>query len=242
MELVPFSCINFNFFEPKLFCIFNYNLNLIIMKKLFYLTLIIIVSACSSVKVTDTWSNTDVSKLIGEKIVVIAKTSDETIRIRVEKDMVSSLNTAGFEAVSSYVSMSSIDPEKKVNEYDTQEVKDKLISKGYNLVMMLVLKDKENYLKTNTDYNGVSGPGFYGGGFYRGFGAYYGSMYNYGSAYSTTEVAKKYIVESVIYDLSKPKGKSLLSVVTTTIDDPSSLSKTAEDFGNKVVKSLLPRK
>lgn len=209
------------------------------MKKLTYLIGLFLLGSCSAVSVTDSWSNEDVSSLVGEKIEVIAKTSDNTNRSRIEADMVNSLNAAGFKATSSFKSMEKIDPDKKISDQETEAIKKELLDQGFNLVLMIVLKDKEQYLKSNSTYDSYGTPGFYGGGYYRGFGAYYGSMNTWGTSSTTTEVAKKYIVETVIYDLSKPAGKSLLAAVTTDIDDPTSLSKTSADLAEKVVAEFM---
>lgn len=209
------------------------------MRKLLFLIIVVMLASCSAVTVTDSWSNMDMSSAVGEKIAVIAKTTDNTVREKVEQDMVASLNAAGFQAISTFSEMSMIDPDKKVSEDDVEAIKQALMDKGYNHVMMIVLKSKENYLESNSSYTGYNDPGFYGAGFYRGFGAYYGSMYNYGTSQTTTTVNKKYIIESVVYDLTQPQGKSLMAAVTTTIDDPTSMSKTAEDMADKVVKTLM---
>jgi hypothetical protein len=211
------------------------------MKKLILLAVAGLLSSCSSVQVVDSWKNTDMSAVKNEKIVVIARTADNVVRARVEKDMVTSLNSSGFEAIQSYDKLPMLKIDSKLSQDKVDALKQQIIDKGYNFVMMLALKDKQEYLKTTTDNAGYAYPGYpgyYGGGFYRGFGTYYGSLYNYGYSTSTTEVANKYIVECVVYDITKPQGKSLIAVVTVDIDDPSSLSKTGEDLAKKVVQEM----
>ncbi len=212
------------------------------MKKIIVLVAAVILSSCSSVQVVDSWKNTDMNAVKSEKIVVIARTADNVIRARVEKDMVASLTASGFEAIQSYDKLPMLKIDSKLSQDKVDSLKQQIIDKGYTYVMMLALKDKQQYLKTTTDNSGYGYPGYpgyYGAGFYRGFGTYYGSLYNYGYSTSTTEVANKYIVECVVYDITKPQGKSLLAVVTMDIDDPSSLTKTAEDLSQKVVQELL---
>ncbi|WP_298539078.1 hypothetical protein [uncultured Aquimarina sp.] len=53
-----------------------------------------------------------------------------------------------------------------------------------------------------------------------------------------TENVKKYTLETVVYDLTQPKEKQLLSVITTEIDDPQTLGMVSLDFSKKVVKEL----
>ena len=212
------------------------------MKKILLILSVVLLGSCSAVTVADSWKNTDMNSLKGEKMAVIARTADNVVRTRIEKDMVSSLNEAGFEAVGSYTKLPSVDPNKKLDPKKVEIVRQAILDQGYNLVVMVVLKDKENYMKSTSDYNGYGYPGYpgyYGAGFYRGFGTYYGSLYNYGYSTTTTTMAKKYIVETVVYDISKPEGKSLIAVVTTDIDDPTSLSKTAADLAKKVTYELM---
>ena len=212
------------------------------MKKFLVLFGLVILGSCSAVSVVDSWKNVDFNSYKGDKIAVLAKTSDNVVRTRIEKDMVSGLEAAGFEAVGSHSKLPSITPGLKLDKKQIGMIKQNLLNNGVKLAMMVVLKDKENYLKTtsnNSGYNYPGFPGYYGGGFYRGFGSYYGSLYNYGYSTTTTEVAKKYILETVVYDLTKPEGESLICVVTTDVDDPTSFSKTASDFASKVISELL---
>ncbi|MDA8595565.1 MAG: hypothetical protein ACPGR7_06190 [Flavobacteriaceae bacterium] len=212
------------------------------MKKILLILSVVLLGSCSAVTVADSWKNTDMNSLKGEKMAVIARTADNVVRTRIEKDMVSSLNEAGFEAVGSYTKLPAVDPNKKLDPKKVEIVRQAILDQGYKLVVMVVLKDKENYMKSTSDYNGYGYPGYpgyYGAGFYRGFGTYYGSLYNYGYSTTTTTMAKKYIVETVVYDISKPEGKSLIAVVTTDIDDPTSLSKTAADLAKKVTYELM---
>ena len=55
---------------------------------------------------------------------------------------------------------------------------------------------------------------------------------------STTRISKSYILETLIYNLDEPEGKQLVSVVTTQIIDPSSITKTAKDYSKLVFNSL----
>lgn len=212
------------------------------MRKFMIFGFLCILMSCSSVVVSDSWKNVDMSTMTGEKMLVIGRTADNVVRSRIENDMVTSLKEVGFDAVPSYSKIPKVDPSKKADPNKVEALKKEIMSEGINLVMMVVLKDKETYEKSTSDYNGYGYPGYpgyYGAGFYRGFGTYYGSMYNYGYQTTTTEQANKYIVETVVYDISKPEGKSLVAVVTTDIDDPSSLSKTASDLGKKVSSELM---
>ena len=55
---------------------------------------------------------------------------------------------------------------------------------------------------------------------------------------STTRISKSYILETLIYNLDESEGKQLVSVVTTQIIDPGSVTKTAKDYSKLVFNSL----
>ena len=56
---------------------------------------------------------------------------------------------------------------------------------------------------------------------------------------TVTTVNKKYILETVTYDLSLPEENQLVSVITTVVDNPESLNTTSKDFSKKLVKELV---
>ena len=144
---------------------------MLFMKKLILLAVAGLLSSCSSVQVVDSWKNTDMSAVKNEKIVVIARTADNVVRARVEKDMVTSLNSSGFEAIQSYDKLPMLKIDSKLSQDKVDALKQQIIDKGYNFVMMLALKDKQEYLKTTTDNAGYAYPGYKK--IYRGTRLYY---------------------------------------------------------------------
>ncbi len=198
-------------------------------------------SSCSSVKVTDSWKNLEELDVKNKKIMVVSKTDDKAARVRFEKDLVQHLNKKGYQSVESYIMFPKSSPTKELNESEIVEIKETLNEKGVDIVIVTVLKDCEEYTKTitrnNTSYTMY--PSYYGLGYYRGFYRYYGTVYVESDPVTmiTTDV-KKYTLETVVFDLTQPEERQLLSVITTEIDDPQTLRAVSIDFSKSVVKEL----
>ncbi|WP_282080775.1 hypothetical protein [Aquimarina algiphila] len=200
---------------------------------------LILFSSCSSVKITDSWKNLEVPDIKNKKVMVVSKTDDQTARVRFENDLVENLNKKGYQSVESYVIFPKSSPTKELSESETLEIKETLKNKDIDVVIVTVLKHCEEYTKMISNNNSFLYPSYYGLGYYRGFYGYYGTIYMDSESVTViTENAKKYILETVVYDLTQPKEKQLLSVITTEIDNPQTLGVVSIDFSKKVVKEL----
>lgn len=198
------------------------------------------VVSCSTVKVTDSWRDTKSSDIKDKEIMIVSLTDNEVNRHRFEKDLVSKMNANGFLSFESYVKFPEMNPTKKVENKDVYKLKRKLKSNGVDLVVISAIKEIKEYSETNTTGTSYGMPYYYGHLRYGGFHRYYGTIYmDMGNSNSITTIKKKYKLETVIYDLSKPKDKELIAVISTEIDDPQKLTKISKDFSNKIVKELI---
>lgn len=211
-------------------------------KKIFGSTVILILlSSCSSVKMIDSWKNLEVSDLKDKKIMIVSKTDDKTARIRFEKDLVEHLNKKGYQSVESYIMFPKSSSTKELSEQEMTEIKSILKNRGIKVVIMTTLKDCEEYTKTTTINNSYyeAYPSYYELGYYRGFYGYYRTIYLESNPVTMiTTNAKKYTLETVIFDLTQSEEKQVLSVITTEIDDPKVLGTISTDFSKKIVKEL----
>ena len=205
-------------------------------------TIAIVMNSCSPVKVTDSWKDIRTPDIKNKKILVVSKTNDETTRIRFEKDMVSALNDNGYQSVESFVKFPEIEQTNEI-EYDKlKKITTNLKKEGIEVVIMTILRETKQFTKTITSSSVFSintYPIYYGRGFHRRYYRHYGSMY--GESYPVTSVTTEgniYILETIIYDLTQPEDKRVLSVLTTKIDNPDSLGTTSGDFSKKIVKVL----
>jgi hypothetical protein len=55
---------------------------------------------------------------------------------------------------------------------------------------------------------------------------------------SSTYTYKTYVLETVAYDLTNEDGKKLIAVVTSKIENPQDMSRNAESYTKKIVKTL----
>ena len=67
---------------------------------------------------------------------------------------------------------------------------------------------------------------------YSTFGNYYGS----GSSYTTTD--RKYVLETLFYNLNNEEGDQLLAATTTEIKNPRDAVKAADKYTEKIATSL----
>ncbi len=222
------------------------------MKKfLLFLTLVtlVLVSSCSSVKVTDSWKADNISSIKNEKILVIARSDDMVSRQRFEQEIADRLRAKGIDATESYKKFPSMKHNQKRSSAEVDKVISIIKAEGYEGVVLTVLKDKSKEIVTSETggYSTGGYPASYGGygGYYGGFGGYYGSVYSpygygYGGTYVPSETrtytSETYALETVVYNLKFEKGKQLLGVVSIDITDPSSASKVAPEYADAVAK------
>ena len=202
-----------------------------------------LITGCSSVKISDTWNDIDAEQLTGKNILVISKTEKPSIRKRFEKDLTQMLNCKNLKATESYKKFPDLNSIKEGTPKQLKEVGKSIKDSGYDIVVLSVLKDVEEYSTTSTSsttYAINTYPVYYSRrgnhrSFYRGFN----TVYVNGGPYETiTTTNKKYILETMVYDLTKEEDEQLMSIVTTTIDNPETLSTTSKDFSKRITKEL----
>ena len=207
------------------------------------LMLVTLSFSCSTVKVTDSWNGLETPNIENKNVMVIGRTEDDVARVQFESDIVQSLEQNHVQSLESFKLFPQLKMNQKLEDIELKEVKRTLKKEGVDVVLMTSLKEVQEYEKTinsgTTDYV-YTYPVIYRRGYFRGFRGYYNSIYiNSGSVESITSLGKKYIRETVLYDLTQGEEDQLLSVITTVIDNPESLGTTSKDFSKKLVKELV---
>jgi len=217
------------------------------MKKILTLAIILVLSSCSGIKVTDAWKADNLNSLKGKKILVIARSDDMVTRQRFEQEIAGKLRAEGIDATESYTKFPAMKHNKKKTEAEIAQFVQIIKNEGFSGVVLTVLKDKTKEIVTS-ETGGYTAGGYYPshyGGYYGGFGGYYGRVYSpygygYGGAYVPSETrtytSETYILETVVYNLELPKGKQLLSVISVDVTDPKSASKLAPKYAASVAK------
>ena len=218
---------------------------------LLVLSLLLFAGCSTQVKVLSAWKGENAKEdLRTRNILVIARTADAGVRIDFETSIAKKLRAAGYKATESFTRFPKMDPDKEMTEERQKLIRDIFGYEGYDAVCISVLKDYEETESTSyyNDYMGMGmmGPfSSYYPGYYGGFNSYYlhpysystfGNYYGSGSSYTTT--TKKYVLETLFYNLSKEEGDQLLAVTTTQISNPKDASKAADSYTEKIAESL----
>lgn len=229
------------------------------MKKVFNLLalflVLIFVSSCSGVKVLDSWKSDNLADIRDNNILVIARTENKQARIALEQQISESLRAKGIKATESFRELPDFNHDnKELTDEQKKNFENFLTNEGYNGVILTVLKDMRETTETYQDGGYYAGAtympayGGYYGGYYGGFNSYYYhpmSYSTYGSyvpSSTTTYTTKTYILETVIYDLTKDPKSQLAAVVTTQIEDPQDMTKNAAEYTEKVTSALTDKK
>ena len=204
-------------------------------------------SSCSSIEILNSWKSESMSEMKSKKILAIARTNDNSARIIFENELVEELKKQGFSASSSYKMFSILDPKQKISPEKAESLKAMFREKGYNAILLTVVKEVEELTKTivsneNEFYAGA----YYYPRYYRGFYGYYNHPtsyipynYNYNdNKETTTYTSENYVLETVVYDLDKPKEEQLVGIVTSKIKEPSDISKASKNYVKKIINKL----
>ena len=220
------------------------------MKKFIYTNLLLVsilmLSACSSVNVLNSWKANNISDVRDNNILVIARTSNTSARIAFENEISKNLSARDIKATPSYTKYPKLNPDQKITEERVNEIKALLRKDGFNGVILTVVKEEQELSKTVTDGGYYAGGTYYGyyPRYYNGFYGYYrnpmsySTLGNYVDQTSTTYTARNYILETVIYNLDEPEEKQLVAVVTSKLEEPENAAKTAKQYVAAISKSF----
>ncbi|MFD1293215.1 hypothetical protein ACFQ5N_05135 [Lutibacter holmesii] len=233
------------------------------MKKLIYaltfLTISTLFYSCaSSINVVNKWTAENSEGTLKDKnILVIARAANEKVRMAFEDEMAKQLRAKGFNATESYKKHPNLKSDQKMTAEKKVKVKKVLEEEGYNSVVLSVLKDKLENIKS------TEGGGYYAGqslksyyppyipvysyGFYGGYGFSSGYLYNtktyqdYGTYVESsveTETTNSYVLETLAYNLELAEDKQLVAYVTTRIDEPDNYKSAAKGNTQKILESF----
>jgi hypothetical protein len=215
-----------------------------------YILITIVAAGCSSIKVLDAWKGENINTIKDQNILVIARADSELARVSFEKEIADQIRAKGLQATESHKQFPAHEPDKKLSEEETTELKDKIQQAGFNGVVVSVLKDLQTTTRVTED-GGYTTGGYTGGpyasyypGYYGGFYGYYGNAMSY-STYGNyvpttinTRTSKTYILETVVYNLEQPEEKQLIAVVTSKVDNPQNVTTTAKQYAHAIAKAM----
>lgn len=202
-------------------------------------TVIFVIASCSSTMITSSWKSPQATNLGSKKIMVIALLPDKNRALQqsMENQLVSELKERGVQALSAFTTFG-----PKFSPQDEEKALKKLDEKGVHAVLTIVLLNKDKDKQFNPGNASI-----YPVGYYRSWFGYYQTVYSrvYSPGYYTSST--KFFWESNLYDMDGTNGKKLLYSAQSQSFDPSSISKLATEYSNKIVndmakQGLLPSK
>jgi hypothetical protein len=232
------------------------------MKKIFYsltiLTISILLNSCSSsINVVNKWTADNSVSLKDKNILVIARAANEKVRMAFEDEMAKQLREKGFNATESYKKHPELKTDEKMTDERKAKIKKILEDEGYNSIVLSILKDKLENVKSTEEggyYAGQSLKSYYppyipvySYDFYSGYGFSSGYLYNtktyqdYGTYVEPTvetETTNSYVLETLAYNLELAEDKQLVAYVTTRIDEPDNYNIAAKVNAKKILASF----
>lgn len=206
------------------------------MKKLLInITLTIFFLGCSSTKIIYSWKNPEFTNFEPEKILVVGVTPDYEARKIFELQIIRELNAREINALQSAVVFESSFQDSKQTEKDIEVQVDKLLSNGYDTVLVSLFKGVNN----NSSYGSESSKTDY---HLRRFVLYY---LFYQDAYFKQDYYKSYKVfniEASMYSLNKNADKSLMWQASFDMIDPNNTTKTINLYAQSLIKALEKEK
>lgn len=199
-------------------------------KILIVAALIFMIASCSSTMITSSWKSPEATNLSSKKIMVIALLPDKNRELQksMEAQLVNELKEKGVQALSAFATFG-----PKYFPQNEEEALNKLQDNGIHAVLTIVLLNKDKDKQFNPGNVSI-----YPVGYYRSWFGYYQTVYNrvYTPGYYTSNT--KFFWESNLYDLDVKNGEKLLYSAQSQSFNPSSISKLATEYSNKIVNDM----
>lgn len=191
--------------------------------------LFLLLAACSSTNVTNSWKDKNIEQASFRKVMVVAMVpeSQRNLRQEMENEMVDDLAKRGYNAVSSYAEYGP----KAFANMNEKQVLQQLDRNKIDGVITIGLQNKEtseNYVPGSVRYEPYA---VVYNRFWRTYQTYYNRVYTPGY----TQERINYFFETNLYDVNENK---LLYSAQSQSFDPSSASQIANEVSKAVVKDM----
>ena len=197
------------------------------------LFLSVLLSACSSYLTSS--ENVSKTKHDYQKILVIGRSQDKTARIKFENSVVSQLSENGLKGIASHASNGAVNINKKYSNDELAALKKKLISEGYDGVIVTNLINTEEYTDVIPGNSSTTYVPARVGRFGRYLTYYPITTWEPDQLKSGT----KYIFESSLYHLTESSGNNLQWVGRFELKDPTNLENTVNNYAKELTKSIV---
>jgi hypothetical protein len=200
------------------------------MKKIVVICLILLVTGCSSSRITSSWKNTAHQPKNYSKVLVLGLIGDpdRTIREKMEQHLAGDLRDLGYETVTASQEYGP----KAFDGMTEVEAVNLLAEKGIEAVVTIVLLDKEKERYYAPSYIRNTPYAIYQDHFWNYYTTMNGRIYSPG--YYATDT--RYFWESNFYDLFDSK---LLYSVQSQSFTPESTNSMAHEYGQMIVQDMV---
>jgi hypothetical protein len=208
-----------------------------------------LLTSCSLTKVINSWKADDASEIKSKNVLVIARTNNAKARKAFEDATLRQLKANKIKGDVSYHFIEELNPNKKLTQAEIEAAKKAIQEKGFNAVVMTVVKDRKSTVLITKE------GGYYAGATYSSelnpflydFYAYYANPYsapsarfsgNYVEETFTEQESVTYVLETLIFNLDKPNKEQLMAQVTASLEDPGSAIEVADGYARTIAKTL----
>lgn len=207
------------------------NVNFKMMKKLLLITLILLLTNCSTTQLVDTWRNPDITEFSSSKILIVGMTSDRKARKRFEKQLRDEYLSRGINAVMSLDILETSITSQEKSEEELITLEKKLMDDGFDSVLFSKVIGIDDAISYNSTYRDTD----------YGFRNFRDDYYTNQDIYYNPEYYIKYKIyhaETSLYCLCSGKDRELIWKGYIDIVDPESTKKTVEDYVHLVMYAL----
>lgn len=201
------------------------------MKAHIYILVMLLLSSCSSARLTNSWVSEIHKNYKPKKLLIIGLTDNKTGKRLFEEQLKKELTLRGVEGVESHTVFKPTFMNKIQTEEEIENEIKRLSREGFDAVLISAVKG----IDEKVNYSGDNFRVYYN---WRRFGPYY---YKYQNIYHTEGYStryKVYHIEASLFNLKENNDKSLVWVGSYDIVDPREVNATVNNYVKAIIKSL----
>lgn len=201
-------------------------------------------SACSGMKLSNSYKSDSFETIHENKILVISRTPLENVRTEYELEIANRLKAMGVNAVASHVAFPNL---KRIDNKTAERIAEVVAmfrKDGFDILLVTSLKDvqEQEILRRESGYNSLTQ---YYGNQYMTLRGYYDDVNappklppRKQEAVTYIEKSMTFVLEVVTYNLALDEEKRLLSVTTAEVTNPDSGKRVRKAFAKIVADEL----
>jgi len=205
------------------------------MKSFYYIVVLLLLTGCSTARMTDTWVNKEYANYQPKKVLIVGLTDNLIARKMFEEQLKTKLTNRGIEAVESYDIFKPTFTNLKQTEEDIEKEVKRISNEGFDAILISAVKGVDEKMS-------YSGDTYRRDYYWRRFGRYYylvQDVYFIEGYYNKYEI---YHIEASLYNLKENNDKSLVWVASYDIVDPKRINTTVTNYVTAIIKSLEDEK